>query len=229
MKKIPTLFKRVFEGHKIVDILDEITPGCEEAFRVGTPTIKLDGACCAIIDGVFYKRYDAKKGKTPPEGAIPCSDPDPITGHWPHWVKVDPNSPGDKWFMEAYKFSLDIDRMKPKSVPESKSEIRMAHPRPGVERGRISKTLQETIREDVPLTNGTYEAIGPHFNGNPYQLEYDTLVRHGEKTVNSLPRDFDSVKRFLETIECEGLVFWLNGEPVCKIKRTDFGLKWPVK
>lgn len=26
----------------------------------------------------------------------------------------------------------------------------------------------------------------------------------------------------------EGLVFWLNGEPVCKIKRTDFGFKWPI-
>ena len=41
---------------------------------------------CAIIDGKFYKRYDAKKGKTPPEGAIPCQDaPDPVTGHFPHY------------------------------------------------------------------------------------------------------------------------------------------------
>lgn len=32
MKKIPTLFERVYEGHKIVDILPNITPGCEEAF-----------------------------------------------------------------------------------------------------------------------------------------------------------------------------------------------------
>lgn len=29
MKKIPTLFKIVYENHKVVDILDEITPGCE--------------------------------------------------------------------------------------------------------------------------------------------------------------------------------------------------------
>lgn len=27
----------------------------------------------------------------------------------------------------------------------------------------------------------------------------------------------------------EGLVFWFNGEPICKIKRTDFGFDWPVK
>lgn len=23
------------------------------------------------------------------------------------------------------------------------------------------------------------------------------------------------------------IVFWLNGEPVCKIKRKDFGWEWP--
>lgn len=22
---------------------------------------------------------------------------------------------------------------------------------------------------------------------------------------------------------------WFNGEPVCKIKRTDFGFEWPLK
>ena len=102
MKKIPTLFVRKFENHKIVDITDEITPGCEKAFKEGIATIKFDGSCCAIIDGGFYKRYDCKKGKIPPEGAIPCCDPDPITGHWPHWVKVKSSDPADKWFIEAY-------------------------------------------------------------------------------------------------------------------------------
>jgi hypothetical protein len=72
MKKIPTLFAREFEGHRIVGIKDEITPGCEEAFLNGIATVKIDGSCCAIIDGIFYKRYDAKKGKRPPDGAIPC-------------------------------------------------------------------------------------------------------------------------------------------------------------
>ena len=31
MKKIPTLYKREFSGHKITGIRDEITPGCEAA------------------------------------------------------------------------------------------------------------------------------------------------------------------------------------------------------
>ena len=132
MKKIPTLFERIYENHKIVGITNNITPGCEEAFRKGTATLKVDGSCCAIINGEFYKRYDCKKGKTPPEGAIACCDPDPVTGHWPHWVKVDPENPADKWFYEAYKRNLEL-----------------------------FKAL---------LADGTYEAIGPHFNGNPYHL-----------------------------------------------------------
>lgn len=185
MKKIPTLFTRVYENHKIVDILPEITPGCEEAFKNGIATIKVDGSCCAVIDGEFYKRYDAKKGKKAPEGAIPCCDPDPVTGHHPHWVKVNPDDPVDKWFVEAY---ANLGYL------------------PGP---------------------GTYEAVGPHFNGNPYRLTKDILEPHGVKRV-TVPRRFDYIKRWLEENDAEGLVFWLNGEPVCKIKRSDFGFKWPV-
>ena len=190
MKKIPTLFERKFEGHKIVDITDEITPGCEEAFEFGNATIKFDGACCAIINGNFYKRFDCKKGKTPPEGAIPCCDPDPVTGHWPHWVRVSPTDPADKWFVEAYYNTI---------------------------------LLHLGTRN-----NTTYEAIGPHFQDNPYNLKEDILEAHGMCSV-SVKRDFESVKEYLRNSKDEGLVFWLHGEPVCKIKRTDFGFSWPVK
>lgn len=34
---------------------------------------------------------------------------------------------------------------------------------------------------------------------------------------------------YLKDHEVEGIVFWLNDQPVCKIKRTDFGLPWPIK
>lgn len=27
----------------------------------------------------------------------------------------------------------------------------------------------------------------------------------------------------------EGIVFWNDDAPLCKIKRTDFGLDWPMK
>ena len=188
MKKIPTLFVRKFEGHKIVDITPEITPGCEVAFYQGTATVKIDGSCCAIIKGEFYKRYDAKKGKKPPEGAIPCCDPDPVTGHWPHWVKVDESNPADKWFVEALN----------------------------------------NASSKMTVGDGTYEAIGPHFQGNPYNLPGDVLIKHGVIHI-SVKRTFEGIRDFFANgARMEGIVFWLDGEPVCKIKRTDFGLDWPV-
>lgn len=186
MQKIPTLFVRKFENHKVVGITDEITPGCEEAFKNGIATIKYDGACCAIFNMEFYKRYDAKKGRKPPVGAIPCCDPDPITGHHPHWVKMDRDDPSDKWFWAAYD------------------------------------------NTDMLALDGTYEAIGPHFQRNPYDLQRDRLVKHGLNNI-TLDRDFESVKRYLTFQKVEGIVFWLDGKPVCKIKRTDFGLPWPDK
>lgn len=189
MKKIPTLFKRVFYDHSVIDIVPVIREGCEEAFLNGIATVKIDGACCAIIDGKFYKRYDAKKGRKPPEGAIPCSDPDPVTGHWPHWVEIDKNNPSDKWFVVAL--------------------------------------LNTETQHGRALIDGTYEAVGPHFRGNPYKLRNDYLVIHGGIVVD-VQRDFESVSNWLNEHEEEGLVFWLDGEPVCKIKRTDFGYDWPV-
>lgn len=152
----------------------------------GEATLKIDGSCCAIIDGKFYKRYDAKKGKKPPVGAIPCCEPDAVTGHWPHWVAVDENNPVDKWFVEAKK--------------------------------NTGNNLQD----------GTYEAIGPHFQSNPCHLDKDVLERHGS-TVLDVPRTFEGIKEYLATHEIEGIVFWKNGEPQCKIKRSDFGFEWPVK
>lgn len=190
MKKIPTLFTRIYEDHKIIGIKDEITPGCEDAFKNGIATIKVDGACCAVIDGKFYKRYDAKKGKKPPVGAIPCCDPDPVTGHWPHWVEVREVDPADKWLAQA-KYITEVS---------------------------IGRNLDD----------GTYEAIGPHFQDNPYNLFTDMLVRHGAVAVD-VRRDFESISNWLNEHKEEGLVFWLNGEPVCKIKRSDFGYEWPVK
>lgn len=191
MKKIPTLFVRTFEGRKITNITDEITPGCEEAFEKGIATVKFDGSCCAVIDGVFYKRYNAKNGKKPPEGAIPCCDPDPVTGHWPHWVRVDENDPNDRWFVEAY-------------------------------RNILNACNAET------LDDGTYEAVGPHFNGNPHNARRDLLIAHGLEHVDVV-KSFDGVRDYLTCHNIEGLVFWLDDEPVCKIKRTDFGLPWPIK
>ena len=192
MKKIPTLFERRFEGHRVVEVLPTVTPGMEWVLEgEGDATIKIDGNCCAIIEGIFYKRYDYKadrRGKVQlcsNRGMIPCCDPDPITGHWPHWVPVDPLDPADKWYAEAF-------------------------------------------RNSITLEDGTYEAIGPHFQDNHHRWKVDTLIRHGTMRVQ-VHRSFEGIREYLRNNTIEGLVFWRDGEPQCKIKRSDFGFEWPVE
>ena len=38
----------------------------------GIVTVKADGAYCIIINGKFYKHYDAKKGKSIPQSTMKC-------------------------------------------------------------------------------------------------------------------------------------------------------------
>ncbi len=192
LKKIPTLFQREFVNHNVVSISPVLSsPDLQWVLDgEGVATVKIDGACCAIKNGVFYKRYDAKKDKhgnlkTPPPSSIPCDDPDPVTGHWPHWVPVDPTAPGDQWFLAA---------------------------------------RENTLGE---LQDGTYEAVGPHFQSNPYQLEADTLKRHGTEVISLPDRSFEAIREYLQHHVIEGIVFWKNYQPCCKIKRRDFGFKWP--
>lgn len=102
MKKMPCLFVRDFHGHNSFTIREEVTPGCEWVLAgEGAATRKWDGTACAVIKGVLYKRYDAKKGKSAPSGATPCDEPDPVTGHHPHWVPVG-GEPESKWHQSAF-------------------------------------------------------------------------------------------------------------------------------
>ncbi len=112
MRKMPALFVREFVNNRIANITETVTPGCEWVLAgEGTAYIKRDGTSCAVIGGVlnpparaFHSlAYDAKRGKTPPPDAIPCDPaPDPVTGHWPHWLPVRMDDPQAKWHMAAW-------------------------------------------------------------------------------------------------------------------------------
>lgn len=177
MKKIPCLFHRDFGVSPLV-VPQLNVP--EEVLLLGTPTRKWDGTAVAVLNGVLYARYDVKKGRVPPPGAIPCQDPDKVTGHWPHWVPAD--RPEDKWIRDAASF-------------------------------------------EPP--DGTYEAVGPKIGGNPEHLKHHKLRRHGEDVLRVEP-SFDAIREFLQHTPIEGLVYWLNGEPRAKIRRKDFGFRWPM-
>lgn len=100
MRKIITLFKK--DPNDLGRVINEINPSNEWAFKEGIPTRKFNGTSVAIIDGEIYKRYDVKKGKSIPDGAIPCQEADLISGHHPHWLKCDRNKNEDEYFFEAY-------------------------------------------------------------------------------------------------------------------------------
>lgn len=192
MKKMPTLFVREFKVKGgVLRTLPEVTPGCEWVINgEGWATEKVDGAACAIIGGRFYKRYDARstRGGRLRSGAIPCQrEPDPVTGHWPHWVPVNASRPEDKWFVVAW------------------------------------------ANTQWAIEDGTYEAVGPHFNSNPYWLDDDFLEKHGRIRIHDCPRDYDGIREYLRLHEIEGIVFYRGNGEMCKIKRTDFGYKWPVE
>jgi hypothetical protein len=85
----------------------------------------------------------------------------------------------------------------------------------------------EDVKYDK-VAKGSYVGTGTYREGNPNSLKYDMLIRHGLDVV-TVDRTFDGIRKWLEENEEEGLVFWKDGEPRCKIKRSDFGLEWPIK
>lgn len=194
---MPTLFKRTFDNDgKMIGITNEVTKGCEWVLKgEGTASRKRDGTCVMFNfnnDGLLtmYRRYDCKRGRTPPKGFIPCDVPDLITGHWPGWVEIEDFRSGDGRIFEAcFVGYVNITGFIPKP--------------------------------------GTYEAVGPKINGNPENLDYYTLIKHGAETLN-VKRSFEGIKKYLETHYIEGIVF-CNGDNMCKIKRVDFGLEWNGK
>lgn len=185
MKKISTLYKK--DQKDLSRVINEVDPDnawvfIDEGVRA---TRKFDGTACAIINGALYKRYDVKKGKSVPREAIPCQDPDPITGHWPHWVACDRFNPADKWHIEALD---DFD-----GTP----------------------------------ADGTYELCGPKVQGNPERFNKHTIVAHGIETLIA-SRDewgFEFFRGYLEADDIEGIVFHHPDGRMCKLRKSDYGIK----
>ena len=109
MKKIPTIFLRDFAGTIGAPgrmVTREPDPACGWVFAgEGVATRKYDGTCVLVRDDTHYKRYEVKKGGTPPAGFEPANDVDPETGKQQGWVLIG-SGPEDKWHREALGDSL---------------------------------------------------------------------------------------------------------------------------
>ncbi len=83
--------------------------------------------------------------------------------------------------------------------------------------------------------DGIYELIGPKVQGNPYRLTIHKLVSvvpPDESLIvlaeMHLQRNYAGLRSYLLVVEVEGLVFHHPDGKMAKIKRRDFGLRWPV-
>lgn len=69
---------------------------------------------------------------------------------------------------------------------------------------------------------GTYELVGPKINGNPEQMDCNSLVPHGDLEFEDAPRDFDGLATWLHARPWEGIVFHHPDGRMAKIKKRDF-------
>jgi len=150
VEKIISLFARNYDGDRLVR--DEIVPGAEWVVAgEGVATQKWDGTACLVRDGLFYKRYDAKRGKTPPLGFEPAQEPDPVTGHWPGWVFVG-NGPEDRWHREAW---VQPDVAPGQRLPPEDGTYELVGPKiqgnpEGLERHRLMRHGKVGVLPDAP-------------------------------------------------------------------------------
>ena len=77
--------------------------------------------------------------------------------------------------------------------------------------------------------DGTYEAVGKHFKGNPYKLDDDFLEPHGRIKHPDCPRDYAGIREYLRTHDIEGIVWYRGNGDMCTISRKDFNYDWPIK
>lgn len=200
MQKIISLFQRNYDGDRLVR--DEVVPGAEWVLASeGIATRKFDGTCCMVREGKLFKRYDAKKGKTPPPGFEPAQEPDQLTGHWPGWLPVG-DGPDDRWHREGLAALVATQR------------DRVMVPSWYLEAGDL---------------DGTYELCGPKVQANPEGFDAHVLVPHGVEPLPDCPRSFGGIKDYLAEWCIEGIVWHHPDGRMVKIKAKDFGIKRSAK
>lgn len=156
MKKIVSLFQRNYEGNR--KVRDELSPGAEWVQAgEGRATRKWDGIAVRIEGGEVFKRYDAKTGRTPPAGFIPAQpQPDPVSGHWPGWVRA--VLPDARIILETIERAASAY---PNGIPDGTYEV--CGPRIGTRHGVNPEGLEEHIL--VPHGKDVLEDCPRDFHG----------------------------------------------------------------
>jgi hypothetical protein len=201
MIKIPCLFERDFSNKRHPVLLRTVTVGCEWALTpAAVPTRKRDGTACLIKGGRLFKRYDVRVKR----GALVPA------GAIPCIPEADPVTGHWPHWVEV--------------GPEPESRWHMEA------FSGLRASDGSRFRPKASLHDGTYELCGPKIGGNPERLAEHEFFRHGSEvlTLNAWS-GWDAILSFLQTTEIEGIVFHHLDGRMCKIRRDDYGLPWPVK
>lgn len=88
------------------------------------------------------------------------------------------------------------------------------------EQAGFARWIAEAIQGDE--APGTYELCGPKVNGNPEQFANHVLVRHGLVELDNAPRDFATLRDYLQLHTFEGIVWHHPDGRMAKLKKRDF-------
>ena len=204
MIKIPSLFRKDWTGNRLV--YNEVLPGTEWVLQgQGIATIKFDGTACLLQNGILYKRYDRKIKRKYRQQIINM-----------RYIPKEPDfkSPPNGWFPAE-------------PCPDKSGTYHWFGWLPVSESNPADKWHIESYK-DKTLEDGTYELVGPKIQGNPYYLDTHELWKHGSMVIENVPFAFSELEVFLDNHKIEGIVWHHKDGRMAKIKRTDFGLNWPV-
>jgi len=209
MRKIPTLFKRDPKQPQLVTREYSDSPEVQQILKCDpnclTVSKKWDGTAVAIIGTSYYGRRVVKRNKPVPEFFLPAQKEDPVTGQTPGWLPIRREDRSRRWHIAALEHYAG-------------------------ENAIFTNKAGVVTAERQHLTCGTFEAVGPHFQGNPHKLETDTLISHWQPDVVDFPMSFgfNEIQKWMgEHPDAEGVVIKLNEQIATKIKRRDFGFSWP--
>ena len=186
------------------------------------------------------------------------------------WVLAGQGTPTVKWDGSAVlvrdgKLFVRYDAKRGKTPPPGFEPCQEADPETGHRPGwipaegnpaakwHLDAFTNSLLNSSTPLRDGTYEAVGPQLQSNPYEFPRNILIRHGRDLVywpdstrrceppyTSAAEAFDLLRVFLETYWhrhdemprarlIEGIVFHHSDGRMVKVLASDLGLAWKAK
>jgi Family of unknown function (DUF5565) len=178
MRKIPTLFKR--DENDLRHVTSEVNPKCQWVIDgEGVATRKYDGTSCLVQLGQFYKRYEAKKGKTPPPDFVPADSADANTGKQPGWVPVHPFDPADKFHREAWdSWKLTEGGPPPEGTYELVGPKVQGNPEGYSAHVLVNHMTETAFEDDVPESPRDFDGLRAWMLDIASAHEFEGIVWH---------------------------------------------------